>query len=42
MDVGRTFEEAAVNAREAVAVAADAELSAVKLEERFAAGGAGK
>lgn len=36
---GRTLDEAAVNAREAIAVTVDASGSAVELEERFAVGG---
>ena len=36
---GRTLEEAAVNAREAIAVTVDASGSAVEMEERFAVGG---
>ena len=36
---GRTLEEAAVNAREAVAVTADVSKSEVELEEHFAVGG---
>ena len=36
---GRTLEEAAANAREAVAVTVDASESEVQLEERFAVGG---
>ena len=36
---GRTIEEAAVNAREAIAVTVDASESEVELEESFAVGG---
>ena len=36
---GRTLAEAAVNAREALAVTVDAVVSAVELEEHFAPGG---